>query len=310
MDREGSRLRYPLPSSFPLPSSQIHLSSRSPTPTSSPPLTPPLPRSPPLSTSALVTGTHSSLAHTNKLNDVHDRLTEFQNVIQSEVQQRKSREMQRLMQFDATAEQVAKLEKRINFEIKQRQDTNRAVQSIFESQLQQAAEWWEGAMKERTEQLLSAIELLTKRVSLLERDLEEEKKKRTKENTDSYDFIAGQLVSLKQQIDQEKLAKSDDLGTVSSTLRGEISDLGRRIDSEKIARDVALANQRSELKILIETRSSNEERIETRIFSEIEKLKASIIEESETREKQAAQIVNMLDKIVLDLQGGIHLAFQ
>jgi hypothetical protein len=38
--------------------------------------------------------------------------------------------MQRLMQFDATAEQVAKLEKRINFEIKQRQDTNRALQSV------------------------------------------------------------------------------------------------------------------------------------------------------------------------------------
>ncbi len=39
----------------------------------------------------------------------------------------------------------------------------------MEKQLQKAAEWWEGAMKERTDQLLSVIELLTSRVSVLER---------------------------------------------------------------------------------------------------------------------------------------------
>jgi cell division septal protein FtsQ len=38
--------------------------------------------------------------------------------------------MHRVMQYDATTEQVAKLEKRLNFEIKQRQDTTRALQSV------------------------------------------------------------------------------------------------------------------------------------------------------------------------------------
>lgn len=35
------------------------------------------------------------------------------------------------MMHDATAEQVEKLEKRLNFEIKQRQDTTKVLQSVL-----------------------------------------------------------------------------------------------------------------------------------------------------------------------------------
>lgn len=238
----------------------------------------------------------------SKLAQIHDRIMGFERQMESETRNRKITEEERL---SAVWEAITKLEKALNGEIKHRVDASKTLQSMFETQITNVQEQFEGIFGERMDQLVAAVEDLTERVTLAERAVVGFNPKADIE--EKYQSVAVEIASLQSAIETEKLTRQERDANVTKRLGLLEHNLDNKLEVERAARNEKYVLLKEEVETLKTSKEERDEKFQTYILEEIANTKNAILVESQTRELADDDIVQALNHYTKALQDALRI---
>merc|ERR1719440_2559440 len=109
-----------------------------------------------------------------KLGALSERFTGFERQMEMETKTRKVHEEG---QLGGIKDNMSKLERTLNSEIKRRVEANKALQGMFESQIATVQDKLEAMFVERLDQLQASVDSLNDRMGIVERDFSMEREK-------------------------------------------------------------------------------------------------------------------------------------
>jgi hypothetical protein len=237
-----------------------------------------------------------------RLCGLSERLSGFHGTIESEVQQRRSEEEQRLQLI---RDSVVHLDKVLQVETKRRQESVKTLQMMLEQHTTQLQNRLQDELRESNEQLVRTIEALGVRVTDLEKQLTEERETRQRESEDASQGLTRQISQVQAAVENEKVARLEREAAILKRIGDDTFRLTEKIDGERIAREGATTSLRDEVETLDRQRQRLAERAQNQILEEIGQLRERIDVEITQREASEAQMCTTLDDIVSQVQSGI-----
>lgn len=240
----------------------------------------------------------------SKLAVLSERIHGFEKQMETEAKQRRESEEGRVI---AIKDAIAKLEKTLNAEIKRRVEANKALQTMFESQLLGLQDKLSSVFVEKFEQLQCAIDALNERLSVVEKEFTVEKEKQAREGDERNSFMVKELSSIKASVESDSQVRQEREVQLAKRL-GELEcRTEEKFESEKNTREQKYDQAHEELEEAKRTRERNEEKFQTFALEEIAALKNGLILESQARESADDDIVQAVNHYTTALQDALRL---
>eukprot|EP01027_Heterolobosea_sp_BB2_P005264 GEZU01008073.1.p1 GENE.GEZU01008073.1~~GEZU01008073.1.p1 ORF type:complete len:182 (+),score=66.52 GEZU01008073.1:159-704(+) len=178
---------------------------------------------------------------------------------------------------------------------------------MFESQLSQMQEAIDKRVGERFSQMQISIDILTKRIVQLEKELADEKDKNAKLNHELRTTVAQHVSDLQAAIETERVSRLEKEAQLLKKMSEDLFRMSERIENEKSVREHSQAALREEFDKLTRGREKNDEKFKAMVLEEIDILKAGLRLESENRATSEEQMVQTIDQIVSELQESLRI---
>jgi len=224
--------------------------------------------------------------------------------MEAETRARRETEEQRVSVLRDT---ISKLEKTLNAEIKRRVEANKALQAMFESQINNVQEKLEAAFMERLDSCGAAVETLQDRISVVERDFAMEKDKYMHDMEEKNSLVAKDLMNMQAGFESERLARAEREAQLAKRLGDFEYRADAKFEQERALREQKYQHLREELEESKRLREKGDEKFQCFILEEIASLKNGLVMESQAREHSDDDIVQALNHYTRALQDGLRI---
>lgn len=235
------------------------------------------------------------------------RFNGFEKQMEEETRRRRESEDTKL---HVMRETMAKLEKTLNSEIKRRVEANKALQSMFESQIATVQDKLEAVFVEKLNHLQQAVDELSDRMALVEKDFTMERDKYIRDLEEKNTLVAKDVNFLQDTFDQEKIQRGERDAQIQKRLAEHEYRTENRFEQERNARDHKYQSLREELQDAKRLRAKGDEKFQTFILEEVASLKNGLVLESESREQADDDIVQALNHYTKALQDALRIVNQ
>merc|ERR1719453_2627476 len=121
--------------------------------------------------------------------------------------------------LNAVRDNIARLEKTLNAEIKRRVEANKALQSVFEAQIATVQDKLEAVFLERFDQLHSAVDSLNDRMSVVEKDFSASREQYVRDIEDKNSLVAKDVSGLQNAFMNERSDRKERETLIAAKLR-------------------------------------------------------------------------------------------
>mmetsp|Transcript_50135 Transcript_50135/g.119340 ORF Transcript_50135/g.119340 Transcript_50135/m.119340 type:complete len:267 (+) Transcript_50135:92-892(+) len=254
------------------------------------------------------TGELQSVSATQaKIGALRDRFDNFQSQWAQHAKNRMDLEENKLI---GIKESMGKLEQTLNSEIKRRVEANKALQGLFENQIQSVQGRLEEVFLERLDRLQSSVDALSDRIGTIEREFTMTREQYIQDIEDKNAVVAKDLNTIQNAFENEKVDRKER----EDAIKKKISDHEIRTQS---AFEVSAQNReqkyqqlRGELEDLKRVRGKGDDKFQTFILEEIAAVKEGLSAESTAREEADDDIVQALNHYTKALQDALRIVNQ
>ncbi len=202
---------------------------------------------------------------------------------------------------------LQRLEKTLNAEVKRRVEANKALQEMFESQILLVQQKLEAGFEERLDKVEDAINGLSDRIGLIERDFAIERDRYVRDIEDKNALVAKDVNSLQTAFENERLVRAEKEAVIVKRLTDIEAKTDERIETSKATIDTRLIQIRSEMEEIYRCNTTGGDKFEKFMLEEIASLKNSLLLESQSREAADDDLVNALNHYTKALQDALRI---
>lgn len=204
-------------------------------------------------------------------------------------------------------ETLDKVEKTLNAEIKRRVEANKALQDMFETQILTVQEKLESGFDERLDKVEDAINALSDRLGLIERDFAIERERYVRDLEDKNALVARDVNSIQTAFENERLVRAEKEAILVKRIGDIDIKTDEKIDSCKLMLDDRILQIRSEMEEIYRMNNAGEDKFEQFVLEEIASLKNSVLLETQSRESADDDLVNALNHYTRALQDALRI---
>jgi len=242
-----------------------------------------------------------------KIGALRDRFATFQSQWETETKHRIHRDSTKL---DDTKESMTKLEQTLNAEIKRRVEANKALQALFEHQIQSIQDRLETIFIDRLEKLQLSVDSLSDRMSTVERDFTMTREQYIQDIEDKNAIVAKDVNGMQNAFENEKIDRKEREQAISKKLGDHEMRTQTAFESQRSNREQKYQSLRSELDQIRRTREKGDDKFQTFILEEVAAVKNGLVSESNTREQADDDIVQALNHYTKCLQDALRIINQ
>merc|ERR1719221_2440502 len=144
---------------------------------------------------------------------------------------------------------IARLEKTLNSEIKKRVEANKALQGMFEAQMATVQDKLEAGLLDRLDQLHSAVGSLNDRVDAVEKDFSQAREQYICDIEDKSAMVAKDAANLQQAFQNERSDRKERETLIIAKLRDLDARTSERLNNEQSECDLKFQELREELDV-------------------------------------------------------------
>lgn len=242
-----------------------------------------------------------------KIGALREKFSNFQNQWESETKHRIQRDSTKL---DDTKEAMSKLEGTLNSEIKRRVEANKALQTLFEHQIQSIQERLESVFIERLDKLQCAVDSLGDRMGAVERDFTLTREQYIQDIEDKNAVVAKDVNSMQNAFENEKIDRKERELAVSRKLSEHETRTQAAFETQTASREQKYSSLRSELDQIKRSREKGDDKFQTFILEEVASVKNGLTAEGQQREQADDDIVQALNHYTKCLQDALRIINQ
>jgi len=242
-----------------------------------------------------------------KISALRDKFASFQNQWEHETKHRIQRDSTKL---DDTKESMGKLESTLNSEIKRRVEANKALQSLFEHQIQSIQERLESVFVERLEKLQVAVDTLSDRMGAVEKDFTLTREQYIHDIEDKNAVVAKDVNGMQNAFENEKIDRKDRELAISRKLGEHETRTQSAFEAQTTAREQKYSSLRAELDQIKRSREKGDDKFQTFILEEVASVKNGLTAEGQVREQADDDIVQALNHYTKCLQDALRIINQ
>jgi len=240
-----------------------------------------------------------------KLATLTDRFSGFERQMDMEVKARRETEEGHVQ---GLKDNIARLEKTLNSEIKRRVEANKALQGMFEAQMATVQDKLEACLLERLDSLHSAVGSLNDRVDAVEKDFSQAREQYIRDIEDKSTMVAKDAGQLQTAFQNERADRKEREMLIIGKLRDLDARTAERLESEAKLCDQRYAELREDLDVAVG--DDGDKKFQDYILEEMAALKNGLVVETQTREKADDDIVNALHHYTKSIQDALLLVNQ
>eukprot|EP00928_Gymnodinium_smaydae_P049219 TRINITY_DN33011_c0_g1_i1.p1 TRINITY_DN33011_c0_g1~~TRINITY_DN33011_c0_g1_i1.p1 ORF type:complete len:279 (-),score=105.87 TRINITY_DN33011_c0_g1_i1:73-837(-) len=241
----------------------------------------------------------------NKLASIGERFAGFERQMDMEAANRKDVEE---TQLSALRDNITRLEKTLNAEIKRRVEANKALQGMFEAQMATVQDKLEAGLLDRLDQLHGSIATLNERVDTVEREFSQAREKYIQDVDDKSAMVTKDAQTLQVAFQSERADRKERETLIIAKLRDLDARTAERLDIETSLLEQKYGELREELDVAV--KDEDDKRFQDYILEEMAALKNGLVVESQERESADDEIVKALSHYTLAVQDALRVVNQ
>jgi len=244
----------------------------------------------------------------NKLIDVGQRFIGFDKAVHEDTVKRRQQETTKMA---AAQEQLIKLEKALNSEIKRRVDANKQAQQLTEQLANDMLERLQSNILLRIEKLASSIESLTLRCTALEKGISQFRGELPSKLQVDTAALVKEISQLRQHMDVDRKSRIERDTALLRRLADMESAETSQFDQGSATLQQHVDQINAEIKTLARMEEGTDpktEKFRTFILEEIAGMKNTLAISAQAREQTDDEIVQAMSQYTNALQKGLHAA--
>eukprot|EP00238_Polyblepharides_amylifera_P004437 CAMPEP_0196578060 /NCGR_PEP_ID=MMETSP1081-20130531/7035_1 /TAXON_ID=36882 /ORGANISM="Pyramimonas amylifera, Strain CCMP720" /LENGTH=261 /DNA_ID=CAMNT_0041897169 /DNA_START=335 /DNA_END=1120 /DNA_ORIENTATION=+ len=241
----------------------------------------------------------------NRLTHVAERFSQFYNDLESEKQSRREAEEQRRHNV---VDQVNKLERNLESEIKRRMEADKALSVRLDTELKAMHDKQQVQMRELHLSVNASIDALSRTFAELHQHLREEKDQRQQDLEHATHTLLAKVDDTQAALDDERVARLEREAHTLKRVGEDIFRVQEKLDMERVEREAATAQVQSEMRELVGNRSGAEDNFQAVVLAELANLKSALQCERDERITEDEQIVHAINDYTQAMQDGLRLA--
>lgn len=199
-----------------------------------------------------------------------------------------------------------RLQQHVALEVRRRTEGQKALQQLVDARAAELSRQLEQKTQERMLDLHKNVDLLTKRVDVLQKELAAEREKNVR-LTQEMKFQATQgMQDVKGALDHERAQRQEKEALLAKKLSEDVFRLQERLDVERHARDAMVAAVKDDLVAATKSRHKSDERLLQELLEDVKGLKAALAEEHEERERSEEHLAAAMNDIVTQVHSGLQ----
>jgi len=247
------------------------------------------------------------MAASTKLSALSERFSGFERQMGMETKLRQDSEE---AQVNALRDNLARLEKTLNSEIKRRVEANKALQGMFETQMSTVQDKLEAVFLERFDHLHTAVDSMNDRMDVVEKDFVQSRERYIRDIEDKSAMVADDVQALQNSFHNELADRKERETLIAAKLQELEAKTAEKFAQERALCDSKYATLHEELLESKNVREENDKRFQDYIIEEVAALKNGLVVESQTREKADDDIVASLNHYTASLQQALRVVNQ
>lgn len=237
-----------------------------------------------------------------KLATLQEKFSGFERQMEMESKARKEQEEGHVNSLN---DNIARLEKTLNAEIKRRVEANKALQGMFEAQMATVQDKLEAGLLDRMDQLHSAVSSLSERVDCVEKDFSQAREQYIHDIEEKSTMVGKEAAALQAAFQNERAERKEREGQIVAKLRDLDSKTAERLGLEQEAAEQKFHHLREELDVAV--KEDGDKRFQDYILEEMAALKNGLVIETQTREHADDDIVNALNHYTRAIQDALRV---
>lgn len=233
------------------------------------------------------------------------RFSGFERQMEVEAKGRKDNEE---TQLNGLRDNIARLEKTLNAEIRRRVEANKALQGMFEAQMATVQDKLEAGLLDRLEQLHSSINHLNERVDMVEKDFSQAREQYIRDIEDKSSMVTTDAQTLQAAFQAERHDRKERETLIVAKLRDLDARTSERLGNEQRAMDDRYKALREDMDVAV--KDEDDKRFQDYILEEMAALKNGLVVESQHRETADDNIVTALAHYTQAVQEALRVVNQ
>lgn len=203
---------------------------------------------------------------------------------------------------------VARLEKTMNDEMKRRTEANKTLQGMFEAQMLTVQDKLEASLLERIDGLTNSVGSLNDRIDAVERDFSQAREQYIRDIEDRSAMVAKDASSLYVSFQAEKNDRKEREEMIIAKLRDMEGRTAERLQNEQKLCEQQFSALREQLSAVVQDNGDN--KFHNYILEEMAALKNGVVMETQVREHSDDEIVNALNHYTKSIQDALRIVSQ
>lgn len=242
-----------------------------------------------------------------KISALREKFASFQNQWEEETRSRIDRDGGKL---DSVKESMVKLEQSLNGEVKRRVEANKALQSMFESQISSIQERLESIFMDRLDKLQMGVDSLGDRMTMVERDFALTREQYIQDIEDKNAVVAKDTNGMQNAFENEKIDRKERELAISKKLADHEAKTQAALEGQSGHREQKYQALRAELDGIKRHREKGDDKFKSFILEEVAVVKNGLVAESHAREQADDDIVQALNHYTKCLQDALRIINQ
>lgn len=242
-----------------------------------------------------------------KISALREKFSSFQSQWEEETRNRIDRDGSKL---DGVKDSMTKIEHSLNSEIKRRVEANKALQSMFESQIQSMQDRLESIFMDRLDKLQDGVDSLGDRMSSVERDFMTTRESYIQDIEDKNAVVAKDTNGMQNAFENEKIDRKERELAIAKKLGDHEARTQAALEAQSLSREQKYQNLRGELDGIKRHREKGDDKFQTFILEEVAVVKNNLMAEGHAREQADDDIVQALNHYTKCLQDALRIINQ
>eukprot|EP00929_Paragymnodinium_shiwhaense_P023708 TRINITY_DN14785_c0_g1_i4.p1 TRINITY_DN14785_c0_g1~~TRINITY_DN14785_c0_g1_i4.p1 ORF type:complete len:261 (+),score=94.21 TRINITY_DN14785_c0_g1_i4:181-963(+) len=240
-----------------------------------------------------------------KLAQLNDRFQGFERQLEQEVKSKKDIED---TQINAIRDNITRLEKTLNSEIRRRVEANKALQAMFDAQMATVQDKLEAGLLDRIDNLQVSIVSMNDRMDAVEKYFSQSREQYVKDIDEKSQLIAKDAQLLEQVFQGERKDRREREAGILAKLKDLDGAMEARIDDAQKQIETMHGELHSDLDSAM--REDSDKRFQDYLLEELAALKNGLVLEGQQREQADDEIVQALNHYTQAIQQALRVVNQ
>ncbi|TYZ66038.1 hypothetical protein PybrP1_003661 [[Pythium] brassicae (nom. inval.)] len=244
----------------------------------------------------------SATATKSKLEKLMTDFATFDGVMRVGTRQRKERDEFRLAEMK---QEMARLERKLETEIKKRVETNKSLQNYCDEQVALMTQSFEALLAERAKQVNDRLDALAREIAGAQSLVEQEKIDIPLMIENKTNELTQKLVAFMDAFEQERQRRASQEESILKRLSDHEHATAESFECERRDRELKYSELKNALDSYTSNRIRGDERFQTFAQDEIAKIQNALVAEAQAREREDDEIIEALNRYTAKLQDSL-----